>query len=125
MPATDSTKATGDRAEKCAAHYLVQQGLKLVEQNVRSRYGEIDIIMRDAGEWVFLEVRYRKSQYYGGGLESVTRQKQLKLIKTAEHYIQTHHKIRFDACRFDIIEMTGDLGTPQINWIKDAFQADT
>ena len=95
-PVARNTKSTGDQAEKQAVQYLVKQGLKLVEQNTHCRYGEIDAIMRDGTEWVFIEVRYRQSQSFGGGLESVTARKRTKIIKTAEHYIQTHYKIRFD-----------------------------
>lgn len=120
----NNTKAKGDFGEQLAVDYLVKQGLKLIEQNISSRYGEIDIVMRDDDEWVFVEVRFRQSQEFGGGLESVTRNKQLKLINTAEYYIQLHHKTHFEACRFDIIEISGSCVNPEMNWIKDAFWAD-
>ncbi len=118
-----NTRAKGNHGERLALDYLIQQGLTLVEQNINSRYGEIDILMRDGEEWVFVEVRFRKSQHFGGGLESVDRSKQRKLINTAEYYIQTHHKTHFDSCRFDMIEISGDINTPEINWIQDAFRA--
>lgn len=124
MKGFDNSRATGNHGEKLALDYLVKQGLIRIEQNVSSRYGEIDIIMRDGDEWVFIEVRLRQSQTFGGGLESVTRSKQQKLINTAENYIQKHDKTHFDSCRFDIIEISGKLGQPYINWIKDAFWAD-
>lgn len=120
-----NTLTKGKRGEKLAIQYLVQQGLKLVAQNVRSPYGEIDGLMRDGEAWVFLEVRYRQSKDYGGGLESVDYRKQQKLIKTAEHYMQSKHKVRFDSCRFDIIELSGDLSAPDIIWIQDAFQVNS
>ena len=124
MQGFENTRAKGDHGEQLALNYLVKQRLVLVEQNVNSRYGEIDIVMRDGAEWVFVEVRLRRSQAFGGGLESVTRSKQRKLINTAEHYIQKHHKTHFEDCRFDIIEISGKLEEPIINWIKDAFWAD-
>ena len=124
MKGFDNSRATGNHGEKLALDYLVKQGLIRIEQNVSSRYGEIDIIMRDDDEWVFVQVRLRQSQTFGGGLESVTRSKQRKLINTAENYIQKHHKTHFDSCRFDIIEISGKLNQPHINWIKDAFWAD-
>lgn len=119
-----NSRAKGNHGEQLALDFLLDQGLNVVEQNTSSPWGEIDIVMRDGEEWVFVEVRYRNSQYYGGGLESVTTGKQRKLIRTAEHYIQKHHKTHFDACRFDIIELSGNMMTPDINWIKDAFQVD-
>ena len=124
MPGFDNTRAVGSHGEKIALDYLVEHGLVLVEQNVSSRYGEIDIIMRDEQEWVFVEVRLRQSQAFGGGLESVTRNKQRKLIKTAEFYMQKHHKTHFESCRFDIIEIGGPLNKPQLNWVQDAFWAE-
>lgn len=118
-----NTLCKGKHGEKLAIQYLIKQGLKLVAQNIRSPFGEIDGLMRDGEAWVFLEVRYRQSKHFGGGLESVDYRKQQKLIKTAEHYMQSKHKVRFDSCRFDIIELSGELSAPEINWIQDAFQA--
>jgi putative endonuclease len=124
MKGFDNTRAKGNHGEHLALSYLVKGGLRLIEQNFNSRYGEIDIIMHDADEWVFVEVRLRESLDFGGGLESVTRSKQQKLINTAEYYMQKHHNSHFDSCRFDIIEISGKLNEPRINWIKNAFWAD-
>lgn len=117
-----NTRAKGNYGEQLALDYLTAHGLTLVEQNINSRYGEIDMLMRDGEEWVFTEVRFRQTQHYGGGLESVNRSKQRKLINTAEHYMQTHYKTHFHSCRFDMIEISGDIDTPKINWIQDAFR---
>ena len=119
-----NTRAKGNHGEQLALDYLIGHGLTLVERNINSRYGEIDLLMRDGEEWVFVEVRFRKTQDYGGGLESVDRSKQRKLINTAEHYLQSHHKTHFDSCRFDMIEISGDINTPEFNWIQDAFRVD-
>ena len=124
MQKFDNTRAKGTHGEQLALMYLVKGGLCLVEQNFNSRCGEIDIIMRDDDEWVFIEVRLRESLEFGGGLESVTRGKQKKLINTAEYYMQKHHNSHFESCRFDIIEISGKSNQPRINWIKDAFWAD-
>lgn len=126
MPAF-SFRNPGDKGkyvESLALRHLVEHGLTPVAQNIHSRFGEIDLVMRDAREWVFVEVRFRRSNAYGGGLESVNRGKCRKLVKTAEHYMQSNHKIAFDSCRFDIIEVAGNLSSPTINWVKDAFTAD-
>ena len=121
MRSFDHSRAKGDFAEQVALDYLCSQGLTLVEQNFNCRYGEIDILMRHATEWVFVEVRYRRSQSYGGGLESVDRNKQRKLINSAEYYMQKHREIQFNSCRFDMIEISGDIEAPQFDWIQDAF----
>ena len=61
----------GNRSEKLALKYLKQKGLKLHEKNYHCRYGEIDLIMWHDDYLVFIEVRYRKNNLFGGALESV------------------------------------------------------
>ena len=121
-----TTKNIGETTEKAALVFLLEQGLKLLETNYYSRYGEIDIVMADDKVIVFIEVRYRKSNAYGGGATSITRNKQQKLIKTANHYLQ-HHKANVE-CRFDVIDMSpAELSATKknqpfhFNWIKNAF----
>ncbi|PPS64830.1 YraN family protein [Pantoea sp. BRM17] len=70
---------SGAEHEQQARHYLERAGLKWVASNVRFRGGELDLIMRDADCWVFVEVRYRRDARYGGAAASVTRQKQAPL----------------------------------------------
>ena len=116
MPSRDS----GEAAERHALAYLMQQGLKLVETNYRSRFGEIDLIMRDGEVLVFAEVRMRKNNDFGGARASITLTKQAKLIKTANQYLA---KIaRPPPCRFDAV-LLGDANSGTIEWIKNAFDA--
>jgi len=114
------TGMLGNRAEKRALKYLKQQGLHAVEQNYNSRFGEIDLIVRDHEYLVFVEVRYRKNASYGGALASIDRHKQAKLRRTAQHYL-IRHKLSDSACRFDILCLEGELRKPTIEWIKNAF----
>ena len=97
-------------------------GLQLVERNYRSRYGEIDLIMRDGRTLVFVEVRYRSRSRFGGAEESVDRRKQTRLVLTAASYLREHHL----NCptRFDVAALKPGSGGPELNWIKGAFQAD-
>ncbi len=76
----------GEDAETACYSYLKLKGLKLVEKNFSCRFGEIDIVMLDNKTLVFVEVRFRKNNLFGGGLESITATKQQKLRKTAELY---------------------------------------
>ena len=125
---TDQEKATtmsltgilGNRAESLALKYLRKSGLTLVERNFNSRYGEIDIIMQQRDYLVFVEVRYRKNQNFGGALESVDSRKQHKLRRTAEYYLQKNKRTD-SPCRFDILCVAGDLKSPNIDWIENAF----
>ena len=108
----------GVKYEQQALAYLKKQGLLLVCQNFYCRFGEIDLIMSDQETLVFIEVRYRKNQDYGGAEASITRQKQHKIIKTAKHYLSQLDNEPY--CRFDVIAINEKTIDPQ--WIQDAFQ---
>jgi putative endonuclease len=110
----------GLSAEKLAATFLANHGLKLITQNYHCRFGEIDLIMRDAGSLVFIEVRLRSNKSFGSAAASITPQKQQKLILTAQHYLQQHPEK--NACRFDVLLMD-KLDLSAINWLKNAFDA--
>lgn len=96
--------------------YLQANGLCLVQRNYRIRSGEIDLIMRDDQVLVFVEVRYRKTQRYGGALQSIDPRKQARIIRTAQHYLQ--YRAPNAPVRFDVIAVEGDNS---INWVKNAF----
>ncbi len=112
-----STRQFGEEKEQQACAYLTKHGLQLVVKNYHCKLGEIDLIMQDQETLVFVEVRYRKQNDYGGGLESVTRGKQRKIIRAAQYYLETSKKQNYP-CRFDVIAYAKDQ---KINWIKDAF----
>ena len=113
---------TGQYAEEQARTHLERQGLRLLERNYRCRQGEIDLIMRDGEALVFIEVRYRKSAAFGSAIETVTAQKQRRLLATARHYLQANRAS--SPCRFDVVGITGQSPGTQIEWIKDAFHSD-
>ncbi len=109
----------GLEAEKLAATFLLNHGLKMVTKNYYCRFGEIDLIMSDANTLVFIEVRLRTNQQFGSAGASITTQKKQKLILTAQHYLQIHGESQ---CRFDAILMSKiDLG--HIEWVRNAFDA--
>ena len=83
---------------------------------------EIDLIMQDDNVLVFIEVRYRKSDYFGSGAETVDSRKQKKLILSAKHYLSKQSK-HDQACRFDVISLSGSLQTGRIEWIPNAFDS--
>ncbi|MEO5702606.1 MAG: YraN family protein [Gammaproteobacteria bacterium] len=112
----------GQQAEEFACRYLQAHGLQLVECNYRCSHGEIDLVMQDGQSTVFVEVRYRRSQRFGGGIESVDYHKQSRLIATALHYLQHNKKAARQPSRFDVIAMEPGLQQDQVQWIKDAFQ---
>lgn len=110
--------SSGVQAERWAAHYLQQQGLKLVVQNYRSRSGEIDLIMKDGEALVFVEVRLRSNPNFGGAAASIDRRKQQRIIHTAQHYLATLAVL--PACRFDALLLEDPQGL-NVQWLKNAF----
>jgi putative endonuclease len=110
----------GQAAENFAAEYLKAKGLMLISTNYRSRFGEIDLIMQDGQSLVFIEVRLRKSKFFGGAEASITASKQhKKIVTTTAYYLQQDGN---QACRFDVILMD-KVDARQIDWIKNAFEA--
>ena len=116
-----TTNALGKQAEQLAKEYLRQNSLVFVEENYRSRYGEIDLIMRDKDSLVFVEVRLRNNTDYGTGADTISPHKQRRLRNTAHTYLQQHYGNRFPPCRFDVISMHFTDDTPEIEWITNAF----
>lgn len=111
-----------NRWEQLACEHLQQQGLKLMTGNFSIKAGEVDLIMKDGETLVFVEVRYRRYQQWGGAEESVTRTKQDRICKAAAAYLKMHKLTNRCYCRFDVVAINGSLTPPPINWIKNAFQ---
>lgn len=111
----------GAQAESWALQYLQRHGLRLVTQNYRSRFGEIDLIMQDGAVLVFVEVRMRRNSRFGGAAASIDTAKQRRLILTAQQYLGT--LARVPACRFDVVLLQDAQGA-RMEWLKNAFSAE-
>lgn len=109
----------GEDVEQQAEAWLITQGLQPLERNYGIRAGEIDLIMQQQQVLVFIEVRYRADNKHGSGAESITYQKQRKLRKTAEHYLQKNFANCPPDCRFDVISASGK--PIHFDWIQNAF----
>ncbi len=123
-----TSHSKGQHAENACCEYLQQQGLKLLTRNYRGKRGEIDIVMQDKKALVFVEVRYRKNDFFGGALESVTADKQARISATAEQYLQ--HETKIKNGRIDVVAMsqkpqnkalTSETDGYTFEWIKNAF----
>ena len=110
----------GAQAEKLAVQYLQQNGLKLVEQNYRGRFGEIDLIMQDGTTLVFVEVRLRRNGEFGGAAASIDMRKQQRIVSTAQQYLAS--LARIPECRFDVVLMD-EIEQRNMHWLKNAFDA--
>ncbi len=119
MNVSASARARGRWAEQLAADTLAGDGLEILARNYQCRWGEIDLVMRDADTTVFVEVRYRTSVEYGSAAESVSRRKQMRLLSTAEHFLQRHPTLLEQPCRFDVVS----VHPPQaVTWLTGAFE---
>lgn len=114
------TQQIGQAAELLAEAYLRDQGLTPVARNVHFKTGELDLVMQDASGLVFVEVRSRNSNRFGGAAASITAAKQRRLINSALLYCQRNG---IDLpWRIDVIAITRLPGQPEpeIHWIPSA-----
>lgn len=117
-----NTGTVGARFEQLALEHLERAGLKLVERNFRTRFGELDLILRDGQTLVFAEVRYRRDGRFGGGAASVVAGKREKLVRAAQGFLQAHPRLASLPCRFDVIAFDGDADAPACDWQRAAFE---
>ena len=83
-------KGFGDFAERVAAHYLASRGCEILDRKWRCRFGEIDLVAREADTLVFVEVRARRSGSMGTAAESITPRKRAHLLAAAAAYWVAH-----------------------------------
>lgn len=121
---SSNNQQIGKQAEQRACDYLQAKGFQLLQQNYQCYHGEIDLIMRDQEDVVFVEVRFRSRTDYGSALESITKNKQKKLIKAATHFLQMKKWLYRVTSRFDIVAIHLVAGETQLEWIKNAFSVD-
>ncbi|MEI2417800.1 YraN family protein [Orrella sp. JC864] len=124
-PARPPTPAQrqGRASEDQALRLLCRAGLQPLARNLRCRAGEIDLVMREGDVLVFVEVRHRASDRYGGAAASVAAAKQERLARAAAFFLPQlalrHWGARTPACRFDVVA----AGPGGITWIRAAFEA--
>jgi putative endonuclease len=97
----------GKWGETVAARYLEERGFRVVARNVRTPYGEIDIIAEKEGFTSFIEVKTRTSESFGPPEISVTPRKQEHMLAAAEHYAQENE---IDHWQIDVIAVEGKPG---------------
>ncbi|ATE73302.1 putative endonuclease [Lysobacter capsici AZ78] len=123
-PRASDRRSRGAAVEAAARAYLLEHGLRDIAANANYRFGELDLVMRDGATVVFVEVRYRRSDRFGGGAASVDLRKRRKLVLAAQAFLLAHPGYADSPCRFDVIEADGDPAQPGLNWLRDAFRAD-
>ncbi|MDQ5809309.1 MAG: YraN family protein [Actinomycetota bacterium] len=113
-------RSSGAWGEELALRYLTRQGYTLVERNYRTRYGELDLVVRHGTTLVFVEVKLRRGTGFGDPLEAVTPRKQARIRSLAELYLLDREPA-FDTVRFDVVGILLGKGPPSVRHIEDAF----
>jgi putative endonuclease len=120
-----ATRQVGENWERATESFLRQRGLITLTRNFYSRFGEIDLIMKDQESVVFVEVRFRENKQYGSGADSVTVAKQRKLSRAALYFLYRNPRYSQIPCRFDVVSVSIDRGNTNFDWIKNAFESPT
>ena len=117
-------RESGAAAEDAALAELTAAGLRLLARNARYPFGEIDLVMLDAGCVAFVEVRRRASDRFGGAAVSVDAAKRRKLARAAQAWLSSHRQFAQAACRFDVVGVTPRGDGLACEWIRSAFTMD-
>jgi len=120
---TDTRRSTGLTGEEAAARFLTRSGYEILDKNVRTRAGEIDLVAREGKTLVFVEVKTRRDVAEGDPPQAgVNTRKQNRLGKLASGYLKLK-RIRQTPCRFDVVAVIfNDEGAVKaIRHIPNAF----
>lgn len=112
-------REVGFKYENVAKEYLILQGLVFVESNFYTKFGEIDLIFfeKSSQTLVFVEVKYRRNDFFGSAIEMVTEEKQNRILASSQVYLLKKNWDR--NARYDVVGVSKDSGN--IEWLKNAF----
>lgn len=118
-------QALGRQGEAAAREYLRRRGIRILVENFTCAAGEVDLIGRERGVLVFIEVKTRTSDAFGPPHLAVHRRKQRQIVRAAQWYL-AEQRTPDAPSRFDVLAVTfrEDRGPPRIDWVKDAFPAE-
>ncbi len=119
---SSSSQAFGQLAENLAEQLLRKKGYRILEKNLRIAGGELDLIAEDQSTLVFIEVKARRGNHFGGAPYAITTRKKQQIIKLAQFYLSQKKLINTQS-RFDAILVMGTDGdSPQLTHIEQAFE---
>jgi putative endonuclease len=119
---SDNRQQLGIDGERLACAELKRRGYTILAQRYRARLGEIDVIAGHDGVVVFVEVKTRTREDFGGGAIAVTQQKQRTIVRVAQDYL-VRHRLHDVPCRFDVVVVDVSDATPRVDLIPGAFDA--
>lgn len=120
-----TARELGQNAEDMACNHLKQKGFEIVSKNYRALRGEVDIICKDRDDWVFVEVKARSSNRFGGAASAIPRSKQEQVAKVASHYLMANGLFGEVACRFDVVLVDAGARPYQVTHIPNAFHMES
>lgn len=124
MTTSDPRHVFGQTSEARAEQFLRKKGYRILERNLRTTLGELDLVAEDAEVVVFVEVKARTTEAFGGALLAVDHRKRAKLVKLASQYL-AQRRWTDRACRFDIVLVQGrSLDGLRVEHLQNAFDAD-
>ena len=98
----------GEEKERFVCEYLKTGGYRILEQNFRCRFGEVDIVARHGKYLVFIEVKYRRSDASGLPQEAVDVRKQRVISRVALYYLHRYGYVETTPVRFDVVAVSGE-----------------
>jgi len=120
--ADDLRQSRGILGEDVACAELRRRGYEILARRYRTRYGEIDIVARHGAVTVFVEVKARVHDDFGGGAEAVTAWKQRRIAKMAMDFL-ARSRLNETPCRFDVVTVDLAAGTPVVEVYTNAFDS--
>jgi putative endonuclease len=113
----------GQASELLAERFLQAKGYRILARNLRTSLGELDLVAEDRGVLVFVEVKARATEAFGGAALAVDRRKQAKLVRLASQYLAQRH-LSDRSCRFDVVLVQGPPSAQgRIEHLQNAFDA--
>ena len=110
----------GKTGEDLACRELERRGYVIIARRYRRRGGEFDIIARDHETLVFVEVKARQDHAFGAAAEAIDWLKRRRMARLAVEYVM-RHRLEDCSCRFDVVSIHLDDGSPAIEVFQNAF----
>jgi putative endonuclease len=114
-------RGVGQEWERLAQKELEAAGYRVLERNFRTRVGELDFVAEQEGVLCFIEVKGRRSAWFGAPEEAVTAEKQRRIYRAAQAYLLRRREASV-RCRFDVVTILEQESRTDIRILRDAFQ---
>ena len=121
-PRRTARQQAGDHYERAAWHLVQQAGCQLLGRQLACPLGELDLVVREGDNLVFIEVRQRTSRHFGGAAASVSTRKQQRFLRAAQWWlpslVRRHFSQRMPTYRLDVIAFEPEGAV----WYRDAVR---